>query len=244
MPKRKKSAFENFFSFKRHRRRAGAKKVLSTVVDFESMKHSLTKSESQKYTHGSDNDLLSHLKNLASEFHQESELLYYHAKLNVLLRREYKTKETFNSFRVLWNKESKFLLDHLNTRWLVAAADSFVDHDDDPIARSQAFCAISLVNTCKIYETERFATKSLNNEYDSQQVEALQKERVALFDGTSAFAVGTDDTLRNMSWRMNSLPMVGPCSLILKEIFERLNKHETAYKRMVENHHRPNTQWW
>ena len=244
MPKRKKSAFENFFSFKRHKRRVGAKKALRTVVDFESMKHSLTKAESQKFTHGSDNDLLVHLSNLASEFHEKPEMLYYHAKLNVLLRREYKTMETFNSFRALWDKEFQFLLDHLNTRWLIAAADSFVDHDDDPIARSQAFCAISLVNTCKIYETERFATNSLINEYDSQKVETLQKERVALFDGTSAFAVGTDDTLRNMRWRMDSLPMVGPCTLILREIFHRLNNHETAYKRMVQNHHRPNTQWW
>ncbi len=244
MPKRKKSVFENFFSFKRHRRRFGAKKAVESLVDFELMKHTLIKPESRKYTHGSDNDLVSHLKNLASEFHEEPELLYYHAKLNVLLRREYKTKETFNSFRVLWNQESKFLLDSLNTRWLITAADSFVDHDDDPIARSQAFCAISLVNTCKIYETERFATNSLINKFESQQLETLQKERVALFDGTSAFAVGTDDTLRNMRWRMDSLPRVGPCTLILKEIFERLNKHETAYKRMVENHHRPNTEWW
>ena len=77
-----------------------------------------------------------------------------------------------------------------------------------------------------------------------QKLETLQKERVALFDGTSAFAVGTDDTLRNMRWRMDSLPMVGPCSLILKEIFDRLNNNETAYKRMVQNHHRSNTQWW
>ena len=244
MPKRKKTVFENFFSFKRHRRRFGAKDALDSLVDFESMKQNIIKAESQKYTHGSENDLLRHLKNLESEFHEEPELLYYHAKLNVLLRREYKIKETFKSFRALWNQESKFLLDSLNTRWLIAAADSFVDHDEDPIARSQAFCAISMVNTCKIYETERFSTNSLINNYDPQQIEILQKERVALFDGTSAFAVGTDDTLRNMRWRMDSLPMVGPCTLILKEIFDRLNNHETAYKRMVQNHHRPNTQWW
>ena len=244
MPKRKKTIFENFFSFKRHRRRFGAKNALDSAVDFESMKLNLIKAESQNYTHGSDNDLVVHLKNLESEFHKEPELLYYHAKLNVLLRREYKIKETFNSFRALWNQEYKFLLDCLNTRWLIAAADSFVDHDEDPVARSQAFCAISMVNTCKIYETERFSTNSLINNYDPQQIEILQKERVALFDGTSAFAVGTDDTLRNMRWRMDSLPIVGPCTLILKEIFDRLNNHETAYKRMVQNHHRPNTQWW
>lgn len=244
MPKRKKSAFENFFSLKRHRRRFGASKALDDVIDFESMKKVLTRSESQKFTHGSENDLLSHLHNLASEFHDKPELLYYHAKLNVLLRREYKTQETYQCFRSLWTQEHKFLLNHLNTRWLIAAADSFVDHDSDPIARSQAFCAISLVNTCKIYETERFATNSLSDHYDSQRVNELQNERVPLFDGTSAFAIGTDDTLRNMRWRMDSLPMTGPCTFILQEIFSRLNIHETAYRRMIKSHCRRNTQWW
>ena len=244
MPKRKKSAFENLFSFKRHRRRIGANKAIDSAVDFALMKKCLTNSASQQFTHGSDNDLLSHLENLAAEFYEKPELLYYHAKLNVLLRREYKVPETFKTFRTLWDQEYKFLLEQLNARWLIAAADSFVDHDSDPIARSHAFSAICLVNTCKIYETERFATNSVTNNYDPQRVDALQKERVGLFDGTSAFAVGTDDTLRNMRWRMDALPMTGPCTMILQEIFNRLNLHETAYKRMVENHHRPNTRWW
>ena len=190
MPKRKKSALEKFFSFKRHRRRFGAKDALGTLVDFDSMKRNLIKAKSQKYTHGSENDLLRHLKNLESEFNEEPELLYYHAKLNVLLRREVRVIDTFERFKTLWGKERKFLLKHLNTRWLIAAADSFVDHDDDPTARSQAFCAISLVNTCKIYETERFATNNHINTYDDQKLKILQRN-VALFDGTSAFAVGT-----------------------------------------------------
>lgn len=244
MPKRKKSAFENFFSFKRHRRRIGASKAVDSVVDLGLMKRRQTNSESQQFTHGSDNDLIRHLGNLAAEFHEMPELLYYHAKLIVLLRREYKVRETFQKFYDLWDQEHRFLLEHLNTRWLIAAADSFVDHHSDPVARSHAFSATCLVNTCKIYETERFATKSVIKDYDPQRLDTLQKKRVGLFDGTSAFAVGTDDTLRNMRWRMDALPMTGPCTMILKEIFKRLNLHETAYKRMVENHHRANTRWW
>ena len=244
MPKRKKSAFENFFSFKRHRRRIGASKVFDSGVDFASMKRRKANSASQQFTHGSDNDLISHLGNLVAEFHEKPELLYYHAKLNVLLRREYKVRKTFQNFRTLWDQEHEFLLEELNTRWLIAAADSFVDHDSDPIACSHAFIATCLVNTCKIYETERFATKSATKDYDPKRLEVLQQERVGLFDGTSAFAIGTDDTLRNMRWRMDALPATGPCTMILKEIFKRLNLHETAYKRMAENHHRPNTRWW
>ena len=71
MPKRKKSALEKFFSFKRYRRRFGAKDALGTLVDFDSMKRNLIKAKSRKYTHGSENDLLRHLKNLESEFNEE-----------------------------------------------------------------------------------------------------------------------------------------------------------------------------
>ena len=244
MPKRKKSAIENFFSLKRYWRRVGAKNAVDSVTNFLSMKERLTNAQTPGYTHGSENDLASHLDNLANEFYEQPELLYYHAKLNVLLRREYKIKKTFEKFSFLWEKEHKFLLEHLNTRWLIAAADSFVDHDADPLAQSQAFSAICLVNTCKIYETERFATNSVTKIYDTKQVDTLQKERIGLFDGTSAFAVGTDDTLRNMRWRMDALPMAGPSTLILKEVFQRLNKHETAFKRMKEKHTRKNTVWW
>ena len=211
------------------------------VVNYKNLAN---KYKIKKEDYGSDSDLATHIENLAAEFHEKPELLYYHAKIIVLLRREYKVQETFRNFRSLWDQECKFLLEHLNARWLIAAADTFVDHDSDPIARSHAFSAICLVNTCKIYETERFATNSVINNYDPQKVNVLQKERVGLFDGTSAFAVGTDDTLRNMRWRMDSLPMTGPCTMILQEIFKRLNLHETAYKRMVENHHRSNTCWW
>ena len=113
MPKRKKSALEKFFSFKRHRRRFGAKDAFGALVDFDSMKQNLIKAKSQKYTHGSENDLLLHLKNLESEFNEEPELLYYHAKLNVLLRREVRVIDTFERFKTLWDKERKFLLKHL-----------------------------------------------------------------------------------------------------------------------------------
>ena len=79
---------------------------------------------------------------------------------------------------------------------------------------------------------------------DPKQIETLQNERIPLFDGTSVFVIETDDTLRNMRWRLDSLPEAPPTSLILKELFHRVNIHETAYKRMKEKHTRKNTVWW
>jgi hypothetical protein len=245
MPRRKKSAFERFFSFKQHRRRFGAAKIIAADgPDLECMRRTVVDTESQCYTHGSENDLQEHLNNLRKEFHGTTELEYYHAKLNVLLRRDFQTEETFRKFTELWDAEHDFLIEHLNTRWLISAADSFIDHHSDPLTRAYAFTAVTLVNTCKVYESERFACKTQTTPPDPQQIEALQNERIPLFDGTSAFVIGTDDTLRNMYWRLDSLQENIPTSLILKELFRRVNTHETAFKRMKDQHTRKNTVWW
>jgi hypothetical protein len=245
MPRRKKSAFERFFSFKQHRRRFGAAKIIAADgPDLECMRRTVVDTESQCYTHGSENDLQEHLNNLRKEFHGTTELEYYHAKLNVLLRRDFQTEETFRKFTELWDAEHDFLIEHLNTRWLISAADSFIDHHSDPLTRAYAFTAVTLVNTCKVYESERFACKTQTTPPDPQQIEALQNERIPLFDGTSALVIGTDDTLRNMYWRLDSLQENIPTSLILKELFRRVNTHETAFKRMKDQHTRKNTVWW
>jgi hypothetical protein len=244
MPRRKKSAFERFFSIKQHRRRLGASKIALGGADFERMKCDFVDTDSQSYTHGSENDLPGHLNNLRKEFHGATELEYYHAKLNVLLRRGFQTEVTFRKFTELWEAEHDFLIEQLNTRWLISAADSFIDHHPDPLTRAYAFTAVTLINTCKVYESERFACKTQTTPPDPKKIKALQNERTPFFDGTSAFVIGTDDTLRNMHWRLDSLQENIPTSLILKELFRRVNTHETAFKRMKDQHTRKNTVWW
>lgn len=207
------------------------------------MESTFIDAECKSYMHGSKNNLNHHLNDLRKEFHGATELEYYHAELNVLLRRKFKTKKTFKKFQELWHAKHHFLIEHLNTRWLISAADSFVDHDPNPLVQAYAFAAISLVNTCKLYETERFASETVEVPYNPRRIQELQKKRIPLFDGTSAFTVGTDDTLRNMCWRLKSLPKAIPTSLILTEIFDRLNQNETVYKRIKNKHTRKNTIW-
>lgn len=244
MPRRKKSAFERLLSFKQHRRRFGASKITAGRADFDRMKLEVVDTGCKSDTHGSENDLQAHLNNLRKEFHGATELEYYHAKLNVLLRRAFQTDETFRKFTDLWYAEHDFLIQHLNTRWLISAADSFIDHHPDPLTRAYAFNAVTLINTCKVYESERFACKTQTASPEPKQIEALQNGRTPFFDGTSAFVIGTDDTLRNMHWRLDSMQENIPTSLILKELFHRVNSHETAFKRMKDQHTRKNTVWW
>lgn len=244
MATRKKTKFENLFSFKQFKRRLGFKDLKRDNVDYKELKSTFINTNKTVYTHGSVNDLKSHLANLRNEFNEKTELEYYHAELNVFLRRGIDCKGTFKKLSDLWENESNFLIKNLNTRWLISAADSFIDHDSNPLSRAFAFSAICLVNSCKLCETERFASNSENIEYDPGKLDQLKMERIPLFDGTSAFTIGTCDTLRNMRWRLDALKEPLPSYWILIEIFNRINKFETVYSRMSKQHTNKNTLWW
>lgn len=244
---RKKSKLENFFSLNQHRKRLGAIKVCRELnsVEISSLKGQKVNNDVSTYTHGADKNLSNHLQNLSAEFSGKSELLYYHAKLIVLIRREHKVQANLNKFNELWKIEGPFLLKNLNTRWLMSAADTFADHSEEPLVKALALSASLLVNTIKLQETERFIQSSHNATDEEEKVTILKNERVSLFDGTSAFAVGTDDTLRNMRWRLNSAcqgnSMAGQ---ILQEIFNRVQEHDTVYARFRKRHDRKKTAWW
>ena len=244
MATRKKTKFENLFSFKQFKRRLGCKSFQRPEIDYNKLKSEIILTEKTVYTHGSENCIQSHMSNLRNEFNGKTELEYYHAELNVFLRRGINTKETFEKLSNLWENETDFLLKNLNTRWLISAADSFIDHDDNHLSRAFAFSAVCLVNSCKLFETERFANNTQSNVLESDKLKQLTQERVALFDGTSAFAVGTCDTLRNMRWRLDSMKSKLASFKILQEIFYRINTHDTVYRRMAENHTNKNTIWW
>ena len=105
--------------------------------------------------------------------------------------------------------------------------------------------AVLLINTLKLQETERFlCDQSLTVNQEHQQL--LQQQRYALFDGTSAFAVGTDDTLRNMRWRLEQVCKAHELGQIVIEIFDRLQleQNENVYSRFKQRHTREKTRWW
>jgi hypothetical protein len=245
MGRRNKSRLEKWFSFSRHKRRAGAKNLRSTVHDdYETQKTIIITGDTPTYTHGSAHSAEEHFFVLEKEFAGQSQLCYTHAKLIVLLRREHDVKNTFASFCHLWEEEKSYLLKELNTRWLVAAADSFADHSDDIGTQAAAIACSCLINTIKLQETERFLSNAEKNSDDEEKIKFLQDNRLALFDGTSGFAVGTDDTLRNMRWRIDKLAKDTTTGQILQAIFLRLQVHDNVYSRFKNRHTRQRTGWW
>lgn len=94
-------------------------------------------------------------------------------------------------------------------------------------------------------ESERFLTNTQNNKDDKQKQTRIDNEnRFPLFDGTSVFKFGTDDTLRNMRWRLDKAAKINIAGEILLEIFKRLQKFDTVYKRAKDRHSRDKTGWW
>lgn len=247
MPVRKKSKFEQWFSFSRHQRRFGADKLYAELqsVDIELLKSQVIEGNELKYTHGSAKDLNEHIEQLKHEFVGQSALNHYHASLIVLIRREVDVQENFEKFKELWTVERDFLLRSLNIRWLISACDTFLDLHDDMTLKAILMNAVVLINTLKLQETERYlCDQSLQVNLEHQT--KLQTERYALFDGTSAFAVGTDDTLRNMRWRLDQICAVHPLGQLVIEIFDRLQREENnnVYSRFKQRHTREKTRWW
>jgi len=223
----------------------GAKNLSDqTSIDFSAQKTIIIQGIDITYTHGSAQDLTEHFSNLRKEFINQSELHFTHAKIIVFIRRDYKAFENFQLFEQLWEQEADYLLKNMNTRWLISAADTFTDYSKDPTICALSLASACLINTIKMQETERFLQSSENNLDNSDRIAILQSERVALFDGTSAFAVGTDDTLRNMRWRIDKLAKLNIAGKILQEIFSRLQENETVYRRFRNRHTRNKTGWW
>ena len=246
MTKRDKTKFEKWFSLSRHKRRSGAKELSSLIAtDFKSQRKQIIPGDKVVYTHGSSNSVEDHFSALKKEFIGQGELCYTHAKIIVLIRRDFEIDSHFKLFEQLWVEEKEFLLENLNTRWLIAATDTFADYSDDEAIKSLSIACVCLLNTVKLQESERFLTNADQCKDDKEKQSRLDnEERFALFDGTSVFKFGTDDTLRNMRWRIDKAAKLNVAGEILLEIFKRLQKFDTIYKRTKGRHVRIKTSWW
>jgi len=246
MSRRDKTRFERWFSLSRHKRRSGAIALSEKISsDFSRQRKVVIDGDKTHYTHGSSNDLEEHFVALRDEFIDQSELCYTHAKIIVLIRRDFEAKNHFTIFEKLWEEEKDYLLKHLNTRWLLSAADTFADFSDDDSIKSLSVACSCLLNTVKMQESERFITNAHSSIDDKEKMNRLDnEERISLFDGTSVFKVGTDDTLRNMRWRIDKVAKINTAGEILLEIFLRLQEHDTVFKRLKDRHSRSKTGWW
>ena len=244
MSPRRKSRIERLLSFNQRRKRFGARKQVADIPDLAAMKTRVIDEGPPLLTRGSSKQLDRHIENLRLEFSGQSELLWHHARLIVLIRREFRTAGTYAQFREFWDAECAFLCEHLNLRWLVSAADTFAEHDQNPEVRATAMMTTLFMNTIKMHESERHLCDTVACVPDPVRVGYIKKELVPLFEGMSCFTVGTDDTLRNLRWRLEPFFAVEPTGAILKTVWDRCQVENTVFARMRKMHQRKRTSWW
>jgi hypothetical protein len=241
---RKKSRLKSFFSLTRHRRRWGAGKYSFLSDDLEPLKLRLIEPHDDAAKVRPTAPIDVHVANLRAEFAGKPELLYEHAKLISLIRREFKVAENYAFFHRLWERECTFLCENLNLRWLVSAADTFADHDPDLAVRLVGMLASTVGNVVKIYETDRFIFAGASRNPVPARMNELEQKRRDLFDGMLLFRVGSDDTLRNMRRRLEPFFAYGPVGELARTVYDRMQVHDTAFARLRSLHRRDRTSWW
>ena len=246
MSRRDKTKFEKWFSLTRHKRRSGAIELSDQIAtNFSQQKRIIIVGSEIQHTYGSSNNLEEHFNALRNEFVGQSELCLTHAKIIVLIRRDFEAKKHFILLEQLWNEEKDYLLKNLDIRWLISATDSFVDFSKDDSVKALSLACSCLLVTVKIQESERFITNFDSYIDDNEKIARLDnEERIPLFDGTTVFKVGTDDSLRNMRWRIDKVAKINIAGKILLEVFLRLQEHDTIFKRFKDRHKRTKTGWW
>ncbi|RJE87839.1 polysaccharide pyruvyl transferase family protein [Paracoccus onubensis] len=185
-------------------------------------------------------DISSHIETLREEFSGKSELLFYHAALICLIRREIETSDAFARFKAIWDKEPDFLRQELDSRWLISACDTFADHAYNPTVRALAMTGSVLVNTVKLYETENWAAGRRGQDLNYRAVTSQAR----LYDGISAFQIGGGDLIANMQKRLSAMPdRKHAISAILSELFSRMHMHDTVFRRFRDVHYNPRSIW-
>jgi len=245
--KRDKSNFEKWFSLRRHQRRVGAKAASSSIdTNFKEQRNIIISGEkADAPLYGSSNSLVEHLIALRKVFVGQSELCYTHAKIIVMLRREFEVDKHFKLLEDLWNQESAFLLKHLDLHWLLSASARFAENSKNPIASSLGIATTCLQISVRLAESERFLTNSQHAKDDEIKQDRLDNnERIPLFEDIPVFKFGTDDTVRFLRWQLNKAAKLHVAGEILLEVFKRLQKIETIYKRAKDRHKRSKTGWW
>lgn len=181
-----------------------------------------------------------HMAMLRTELTGSPEITLYHAWLVVSIRREMDLPLRRQQFLELWSVEADFLLKSLNLRWLVSACDTLVDVSPDAAERATALAASLLVNTVKLYETERRLTLHETPAVD----EGLPAQKMGpLFDGLTCFAIGRGNMVKQLMQRCLRETGQSISGRILRELLRRLHESDTVFQRVSAAHTNERTNW-
>jgi len=205
-------------------------------LDLELWRHRLVVGRRPAVPFGRRAELVDQLEMLAEGFVGECALLWLHAGLNVALRRGLQPERNARRFLALWQEHADLLLEQLDTRWLISACDSFADGHPEPEQAALAASASFLVNTVKLYETERQGPPGAPSPPPFPAAVSFRE----LFDGLTTFLPERGDMVANLVARLEAataraLRRPGPTfpvvPALLRELVTRLLGHDTVLAR-------------
>lgn len=216
-------------------------KMPQNAIDIPSLKTTIVEGEYRGPVHGYHANVDDHVANLRPEFAGLPELCVAHARLIVLIRRKLDLLNTVNIFLQLWQNEYSFLCKHLNSRWLISACDTFVDHGSTSLQRALALVGTTLINVVKLSETERIGIR--DNTVHAQRLNTISAAHangrfVELWDGMTAYDTITGDMPKNLFERIIRLSGEDPAlHCILTTLIERAADGNNLIGRLEKLNH-------
>ncbi|SMO83506.1 polysaccharide pyruvyl transferase family protein [Paracoccus laeviglucosivorans] len=196
----------------------------AAALDFAALRHEIVLGPPHAAAYGRNDAFADHLQMLRGEFSGQSGLKFAHAALIAAIRRGINTDENMRRFTAMWHDQANFLLEVLDTRWLVSACETIADHSPDRNEARIAILASLFANTLKLYETERAVTPM----GEPGQVQ----RRIPIFDGLTAYVIGHGDMIANLLRRIDATfdgSTIADC--IAREIIHRAQRVDTVFER-------------
>ncbi len=180
---------------------------------------------------GRQDDLEAHVEGLRPQFEGASELCLHHARLCVKARRGLDPAATIEEFRYLWRTRADHLATSLDSRWLIAAADTFADYGTPP-QRAMGCMISGFFNAFKLTESEWLALGG-RPAADALTV-AADPEPTPLWDGMESFRIQRGDMLRNLLERMERICADDPAlGRIQRTLLERARAANSPLGRIM-----------
>lgn len=178
-------------------------------------------------------ELDAHLEMLAEEFAGRTLLEFAHAVAIVRIRRGLDLEAALARFGEIWEEEAAFLLDRLDSRWLVSACDTWLERGPDERDRAYGLAGTLFANALKLAETERLMAP----EAPAADPGRIPNDRpTPLYDGVTAFVPAGGDMLRNLEARLDALDggdaAARPSARVVRELYARAKRNDTVIRRM------------
>ncbi|MDX9690302.1 MAG: hypothetical protein EOM37_03960 [Proteobacteria bacterium] len=177
-----------------------------------------------------------HIAQTRHEFVGKPELCAYHAGLIIRIRRRLDLQNSLDQFFFIWREAGDFLLEHLDSRWLISALDTFADYG----IKEEQTCAIAIIammNMAMLGETDHMLCGSPM--HLPEKIRENMELYPDIWDKRRVFHLDGDDTFANTLRRLRRI-FAGQTMLmkICEHMVVKMFEGESVLSRLAARHAR------